>query len=101
MPKPKGKAGPSRGRNKNFKHRQVSKPAEDYIPESAIDREPDDGEAEDDDLTTLRIKIDVPVAMWVCKAFLYDAPHNILREIRILVIVTRNAARERNSLVLG
>lgn len=100
MPKPKGKAGPSKGHNKNFKRRTALKPASDYIPESAIDRELDDEEAGEDS-TGLKIKIDVPVAMWVCKVILYDIPHDLLREIRISVIVTQNAAQERNLLVLG
>ena len=67
MPKPKGKTGPSKGHNKNFKRRPAQKLECDYVPESAIDREPDNEEPEDDDSTSLRIRIDVPVAMWVCK----------------------------------
>jgi len=63
MPRPKGKAGPSKGHNKNFKRRSAAKPAYeyDYIPESAIDREPECEEPEGGDL---KMKIDVPVAMW-------------------------------------
>jgi len=76
MPKPKGKAGPSKGHNKNFKRRSAPKFKDDYIPESAIDREPGGEEPEGDDSTSLRIKIDVPVAMWVCKTIVYGDPHD-------------------------
>ena len=76
MPKPKGKAGPSKGHNKNFKRRSAPKFKGDYIPESAIDREPGDEEPEDEDL---RIKIDVPVAMWVCKTIKHGGPHDSQR----------------------
>ena len=101
MPKPKGKAGPSRGRNKNFKHRSAPKSATDYIPESAIDRGLDDGEPEDSDSTSSKIKIDVSVAMWVCKTTMYGVPHDLPSDVRISVIAIRNAAQERNSLALG
>ena len=101
MPKPKGKAGSSKGHNKNFRRRPAPKSEHDYIPESAIDREPDDGEPEDDDPINLRMKISVPVAMWVCKIALCGNPHDLLRELRILDIVTPSAARGRNSLALG
>ena len=100
MPKPKGKAGSSRGRNKNFKRRPAPKPATDYIPESAIDRGPDDEEPEDDDSASLKIKINVPVAMWVRNTTLCSVPYGLLREVRILAIAIQNAARGRNLLVL-
>ncbi|KAF9788448.1 DUF367-domain-containing protein [Thelephora terrestris] len=64
MPKPKGKAGPSKGYNKNTKRRPTIRAIDDRIPESAIDRAPDVEELEDEDSTDLRINIDVPVAMW-------------------------------------
>ena len=99
MPKPKGKTGPSRRNNKNAKRCLAPKLADDYIPASAIDREPDDEGPEDDDSTGLRIKIDVPVAMWVCKTILCGCPHGLLREARISVIATQNAAQGRNLLV--
>ena len=99
MPKPKGKTSPSRRNNKNAKRRLAPKLADDYIPASAIDREPDDEGPEDDDSTALRIKIDVPVAMWVCKTILCGCPHDLLREARISVIATQNAAQGRNLLV--
>lgn len=67
MPKPKGKAGPSKGYNKYFKRRPTTKPTYDHVPESAIDRKPDVEEPEDEDSACSRIKIDVPVAMWVCE----------------------------------
>ena len=72
MPKPKGKTGPSRGHNKHFKRRPTTKSTHDHIPESAIDivREPDAEDPEDEEP---RIKIDVPVAMWVCET----TPHAI------------------------
>ena len=64
MPKPKGKTGPFKGHNKNFRHRPATKSTHEYIPESAVDREPDLEEPEDEDSTS-SIEIDVPVAMWV------------------------------------
>lgn len=76
MPKPKGKAGSSRGHNKNFRRRPTKDSTYDHIPESAIDREPDAGELEDEDSTGSRIKIDVPVAMWVCEATPRGVSHN-------------------------
>ena len=101
MPKPKGRAGPSRGHNKNFKRRPAPKPENDYVPESAIDREPDDEESEGDDSASLRIKIDVPVAMWVCKITPYGDARSLIIEVRISAIVIQNAARGRNLHVLG
>ena len=101
MPKPKGKAGSSKGYSRNFKRRPAPKSDRDYIPESAIDRQPDYGEPQDDDPTSLRTKINVPVAMWVCKITLHGGPRDLLREIRTLGIATPNAARERNLLALG
>jgi len=101
MPKPKGKAGSSKGYNKNFKRRPAPKSEHDYIPESAVDREPDGDEPEDDDSTSLRTKINVPVAMWVCKIALHGDPHDLLRGARTSGIATPNVARERNLLVLG
>lgn len=101
MPKPKRKASSSKGYNKNTKRRSAPKSECDYVPESAIDREPDDEEPEDGDSASLRIKISVPVAMWVCKTTLYDSPQNSLREARISGIAIQNAAQGRNSLVLG
>jgi hypothetical protein len=74
MPKPKGKAGPSKGHNKNSKRRSAPKSEYDYIPESAIDREPNVEESEDDDSTSSRIKIDIPVAMWVSETTLHGGP---------------------------
>lgn len=65
MPKPKGKAGPSKGYNKQFKRRPTARATHDYIPESAIDREPDVEEPEDEDSANSRVKVDVPIAMWV------------------------------------
>ena len=79
MPRPKGKAGPSRGHNKNFKRRPAPKPTADYIPESAIDRGLDDEEPEDDGSTNLRINIDVPVAMWVRKTTPCNVTHDLPR----------------------
>jgi len=99
MPKPKGKAGPSKGHNKNFKRRSAGKSTYDYIPESAIDREPGGEEQEDDNSTSPRIKIDVPVAMWVCKTALHCVPRDLLREFRTSDIATQNAARGRSLLV--
>jgi len=101
MPKPKGKAGSSKGYKKNFKRRPGPKSEHDYIPESAIDREPDDGQLEDDGPMNLRMKISVPVAMWVCKITLRGGPHDLLREVRTSGIVIQSAARERNLLGLG
>lgn len=101
MPKPKGKAGSSKGHNKNFKRRPTPKSEYDHIPESAIDREPDNKEPEDDDPANSKTKIGVPVAMWVCGITPYDDRHDLPGEVRILGIVTRNAARGRNSLALG
>ena len=65
MPKPKGKAGSSKGYNKQFKRRLTARATHDYIPESAIDRDPDVEGSEDEDSASSRIKIDVPIAMWV------------------------------------
>ena len=100
MPKPKGKAGSSKGHSKNFKRRPAQKSEHDHIPESAIDRDPDGEEPEDDDSPSLRTKIGVPVAMWVCKITLHGGPHDLLRVIRTLGIATPNAAQERNLVVL-
>lgn len=101
MPKPKGKVGPPRNHGKNPKRRRAPEPANDYIPESIIGRGSDDNEPEDDDPTSLSIRIDVPVAMWVCKITLLAFLHDLLREIRISVIAIRNVAPGRNLLVLG
>ena len=101
MPKPKGKAGSSKGYNKNFKRRPAPESERDCIPESAIDREPDSEEPDDNDSTSTKTKISVPVAMWVCKITLHGGPHNLLREFRTLGIAIPNVARERNLLVLG
>ena len=79
MPKLKGKAGPSKGHNKNSKRRSAPKSEYDYIPESAIDREPNGEEPEDDGSASSRIKIDVPVAMWVSETTLHGGPHNLQR----------------------
>ena len=101
MPKPKGKVGPPRSHGKNPKRRPARKPADDHIPESAIDRGPDDDKPQDDDSTSSRIEIDVPVAMWVCKITLQAVPHSLLRNTRISVIAIQNVAPGRNLLVLG
>lgn len=101
MPKPRGKTGPSRGHSKIFKRRTAPKSECDYAPESAIDREPDAGEPEDDGSTNSRIKIGVPVAMWVCQTTLYGDPRNLLGEVRISDIATQNAVLGRNFLGLG
>ena len=71
MPKPKNKSGPSKGHNKNKRRPTTTKLTHDYIPESAVDREPDAKEPEDAESTNSRIKIDVPVAMWVCETTPY------------------------------
>ena len=101
MPKPKGKAGSSKGYNRNFRRRPAPKSECDSIPESAIDREPDGEEPEDNDSTRMRTKISIPVAMWVCKITLHGGLRGLLRVIRTLGIATPNAVRERNLLVLG
>jgi hypothetical protein len=101
MPKPKGKTGPSKGHNKNFKRRPTTTLSHDYIPDSAVDREPDADEPEDGDSTSSKLKIDVPVAMWVCETTpSCDSLRNLLKVVRILVIATQNAARVRSSLAL-
>jgi len=101
MPKPKGKGGASKGYSKNFKRRPAPKPEHDCIPESAIDREPDGEEPEGNDSTSMKTKISVPVAMWVCKITLHGDPHDLLRDVRTLGIATLSAAQERNFLALG
>jgi hypothetical protein len=101
MPKPKNKAGPPRGQNKNTKRRVATKITlgYDYIPESIIDREPDTEKPEDEDSASSRTKIDVPIAMWVCETSPCNLSRNLLRRIRILVIAIQNAAQGRNSRV--
>jgi hypothetical protein len=95
MPKPKGKAGPSKGYNKNTKRRPTIRAIDDRIPESAIDREPD-GELEDGDSTDLRINIDVPVAMWVREIPPYDITPVLLKEVRISVIAIQSVVQGKS-----
>jgi hypothetical protein len=57
--KPKGQYGKSHG--KGQRRRAISHMDENYVPESTVDRENDDDLVE----PVPRLKIEVPVAMWV------------------------------------
>ena len=77
---PKGKAGPSKHHNKNYKRHPVAKLTYDHIPESVIDREYDTDEPENEDSTGSKMKIDVPIAMWVCRTPSHDASLQFTKE---------------------